>query len=495
VLHPTVGTIVFGRYELRRELARGGMGSVWQGADKRLKRPVAVKLLVPLWGGSTDVRARFEREAMAAARLQSPHIVQIYDYGIEQDCPFIVMELLEGEDLRTRLKRVRVLGLEAVGRILVECAKALSEAHAAGIVHRDLKPDNVFLARSRDEEIVKVLDFGVAKVRGPEQEVDDEAATKAGAILGSPQYMSPEQGIGSQAIDYRTDLWSLGVIAFRALTGKLPFEGATAGELILNIHTQPLPAATVLRADLPPLVDVFFERALARKPEDRFASARELAEAFARIAPVSFPSLSMPEPVRALAQAALAAAGPQPGSEGEAPPPAADAGGAPLVPGDGSSGVGGAPVGTFPSLDGQLVDDSAAIAGAKRRRRIAAGVSILVAGLAGLTLVIVLLGRSRPDAEATATPIAAARAASAAPAPPPAQPKPAPPPPAERPSGSPTVVDLDDVVATGPRTPGSARPMGRLPSPPPPPSAAPKAPAKPPATAAPPSKDLFRDRL
>jgi len=265
---------------------------------------VAIKILFPLWAKSADATARFEREAMAVAQLQSPHVVQIFDYGVEVECPFIVMELLEGEDLHTRLKRVGRLSMEAAAVVVVQTAKALAAAHAAGIVHRDLKPGNVFLVRSREEEMVKVLDFGVAK-SGPVGDIEHEA-TKEGAILGTPRYMSPEQALASRTVDHRTDLWSLGVIAFRAVTGKVPFGGKSAADVIVRLCTERPPRATALAPDLPPEIDAFFERAMRRDPDQRFQSAREMAKAFADISPTSFPSLNVPLPppemVRAVAE-------------------------------------------------------------------------------------------------------------------------------------------------------------------------------------------------
>ncbi len=294
MIAPTTGTIVFGRYVLRRELARGCMGSVWIGLDKRLQREVAVKLMQRNMVDHHEARSRFEREAMAVAQLRSPHIVQIFDYGIDHEIPFIVMELLEGDDLKARLKRLKTLSLEQTSQLVAQAAKGLAAAHAASIIHRDLKPANLFLVRSGDEELLKLLDFGVAKA--DDMRDDEEEVTKVGMVLGTPQYMSPEQARGMADIDHRADLWSLGVIAFRCLTGRLPFSGKNVTEVIVAMLTQCAPPATSFAPHLPVEIDEFFGRALAPNPANRFASAREMATALAAISPVSFPSLSMPEP-------------------------------------------------------------------------------------------------------------------------------------------------------------------------------------------------------
>ncbi|MBW2528196.1 MAG: serine/threonine protein kinase, partial [Deltaproteobacteria bacterium] len=348
--------IIGNRYDLQRELARGGMGSVWVAKDSKLKRLVAIKVMVPMWVSTADATQRFEREAMAVAQLQSPHVVQIFDYGVEQQCPYIVMELLEGEDLRQRLQRENRIDLETAGRIMVQAAKALSAAHNAGIIHRDLKPGNIFLVRAAGEELVKVLDFGVAKVETT-VDADGDEPTRAGTLLGTPQYMSPEQARGAPDIDHRADLWSLAVILYRGLTGQLPFVGKSAADVIVRICTRTPPTPSSIAPDLPAEIDRFFERALANKKEERFENARQMAVAFARVAPSTFPSLTLPGTSLEgadihLQRAAAAGAGGEPGTypgvhysahSGVVPPPrppprkhAAPApGGGPLGPSEG----------------------------------------------------------------------------------------------------------------------------------------------------------------
>jgi serine/threonine-protein kinase len=281
------GTVISGRYLLHRRLGKGSMGSVWLAEDNRLRRQVAVKVLAGNWTKSLDARTRFEREATAAAALRSPHIVEIHDYGIHEEQPYIVMEMLQGEDLRKRLKRRKQLTFEEVGDVILQTSKALRVAHDAGVVHRDLKPANLMLDNSSGDELVKVLDFGVAKAP-----VEGEASeTKAGALLGTPQFMSPEQARGMSDVDYRADLWSLGVIAYRALTGKLPFQGKTVPDMIVEICTETPRPVSELRPDLPQHIDDFIGRALRRDRHRRFQSAAELTAAYYAVNDMSAPTL------------------------------------------------------------------------------------------------------------------------------------------------------------------------------------------------------------
>jgi serine/threonine protein kinase len=276
------GTVVGGKYELERALASGGMGSIWVARHTELNVKVAVKFISAAYSTSPTLRARFVREARAAAQIASSFVVHVHDYGVAEDTPYIVMELLEGEDLSVRLKREERLSLPDVTRICMQIAKGLRAAHKAGFVHRDLKPSNVFLVRTTeddDEEAIKILDFGVAKQI--EASPLDEC-TKTGEIMGSPHYMSPEQILESKSIDARSDLWSFAVILFRAITGELPFPGDACGLVMSKILTDPIPLPSRHAPELPASVDEFFMRAFQRDPAHRFQTARELAEAFAK---------------------------------------------------------------------------------------------------------------------------------------------------------------------------------------------------------------------
>jgi serine/threonine protein kinase len=254
------------KYTLKREIGRGGMGVIWEAFDLALRRPVALKLMTPEQVTSDTARRRFEREAMSIAQLRNEHIVQIHDYGIDEDSPYIVMELLEGEDLEARLARERQLSPAATLTLLRQIAVGLQAASSAGIVHRDLKPANVFMARREPGERVKLLDFGV--VWTVFEASDEEQQRSPGLLIGTPAYMSPEQ-VRAVVPNHLSDLWSLGVIAYRALTGRLPFAESGLGELLISICTDPFPPPSSLVPGLPPGFDAFFERALAKDPLPR----------------------------------------------------------------------------------------------------------------------------------------------------------------------------------------------------------------------------------
>jgi serine/threonine-protein kinase len=255
------------------------MGTVWEGLHVTLGTRVAVKFIDGTVAESPEALHRFENEARAAARLNSKYAVQVYDHGSTTDGrPFIVMEFLQGEPLDARLDReIRIHPLETA-RIIAQVCRALSRAHAAGIVHRDLKPENVFLVWDDEDQanVAKVVDFGIAKFTGNQLGVS--SSTRTGSLLGTPYFMSPEQARGLRSVDFHTDLWSLGVIAFRCIVGKLPFEGVSVGDLLVKICTAPIAVPSQEWPDCPAGFDGWFARAMQREPSDRFSSAQELAD-------------------------------------------------------------------------------------------------------------------------------------------------------------------------------------------------------------------------
>jgi serine/threonine protein kinase len=251
------------------------MGKVWLAHDRLLDSPCALKLIDDDKAKSEEVRVRFSREAKVAAQLRGAHVVDVFEHGEWDGTPFIAMEFLDGEDLATRLERVGRLPAAETYRIVAHVARALARAHAYGIVHRDLKPENVFLVPGDDGEVAKVLDFGIAK---HDQYSLTDKATKTGSLLGTPYYMSPEQARG-KGIDHRSDLWSLGVIAFQCLTGAPPFESEALGELMGLILYEELPKPSAREPSLPAAVDEWWAKAAARDRDLRFSSAKELADA------------------------------------------------------------------------------------------------------------------------------------------------------------------------------------------------------------------------
>ncbi len=287
---PPVRGLVAGKYEVLDLIGRGGMGSVWQGRHASLGTRVAIKFVDPEHAQSHEARTRFVTEARAAATIESKHAIQIYDHGVTDDGrPYIVMELLQGEPLDRRIERLGRLSLQETARILAQVCRALQRAHDAGIIHRDLKPENIFLVRSpdEDEETAKVLDFGIAKIIASPGAQAATSSTKTGAVLGTPYYMSPEQARGLRNIDHRTDLWSLGVIAYKCVTGSLPFEGESVGDLLVNICTGPAPVPSHVAPSVPKAFDAWFSRALEREPRRRFSQASELGNALAIAAGLS----------------------------------------------------------------------------------------------------------------------------------------------------------------------------------------------------------------
>ncbi|HEX7663464.1 MAG TPA: serine/threonine-protein kinase, partial [Polyangiaceae bacterium] len=286
---PPSSALVAGKYQLIKMIGRGGMGSVWEGRHTTLGTRVAIKFIEAEYAGSQEAVSRFDNEAKAAARIDSKHAIKIFDHGVTDDGkPYIVMEMLTGEPLDKRIERQGRIPLQDVARIFQQVCRGLGRAHEHGIIHRDLKPENIFLCTTpdEDEEYAKVLDFGIAKIKGSAgQQLSN--STKTGAVLGTPYFMSPEQARGLRDIDHRTDLWSLGVIVFKCVTGVLPFDGESLGDLLVKICTTQIPVPSQVLPGLPPAFDAWFARALEREPQKRFASAQEMSDALSYACGVS----------------------------------------------------------------------------------------------------------------------------------------------------------------------------------------------------------------
>lgn len=285
-----LGQTIDGKYQIVRLLGQGGMGAVYEAAHLGTGRRVAVKVILPGVAISRDAIVRFQREARAAGVIESQHIVQVLDTGIdrEQGVPFMVMEYLIGEDLQKLGERIGALAPELALRIGAQACGGLHKAHEARVIHRDIKPANLFLARRDDADVVvKILDFGIAKVKEDQLTgAPDQALTRTGSMMGSPLYMSPEQAVGSKAIDHRTDVWSLGAVLYEVLTGRSPHHSAqTLGQLIMAICSAPPVPLTHVAPSVPREVADIVQRALRIDPNERFQSAAEMRDAIRQLLP------------------------------------------------------------------------------------------------------------------------------------------------------------------------------------------------------------------
>ncbi len=313
---PAPGRLLAGRYRLVSPIACGGMAEVWEGRDEVLGRAVAVKVLRSHLSGDATFVERFRREAVTAARLSTPGIVATYDTGLDAGTAYIVMELVAGRTLRQLLDGAGPLDVGLATAIAAQIAGALAHAHHAGLVHRDVKPANVLVC---DDEVsgvrVKVTDFGIAKARAG----IGTDLTQTGTVLGTPKYLSPEQVQGRDDIDQRSDLYSLGVVLFEMLTGRVPFQGSTDMAIALaHLHDTP-PRATSLRPGLPLGLDALVARLLAKSPDDRPATAGEVRRALERMTPSPVPGSPGDRTVPGPSAAGPSAAGPSGGRTASGP--------------------------------------------------------------------------------------------------------------------------------------------------------------------------------
>jgi serine/threonine-protein kinase len=286
------GQIVGGKYRVGPLIGSGGMGTVWLGWHEHLGMRVAIKFIRPQFAERADARRRFEIEARAAASVDSKHAVKVYDYGVtDKGLPYIVMEYLEGESLSEALIRRGPLPPKEAAQVIAQAAKALAKAHAASIVHRDLKPDNIFLATNVEGEtgdlgyVVKLVDFGIAKMLDvdPNGGGGLKGPTQEGSVIGTPNFMSPEQLTVGGNPNALTDIWSLGACAFAAFTARIPFEGDVLGDIVLKVCVEPLPLPSQFVPDVPEGLDSWFLRACHRDAAKRFQSAEELAEQLLKV--------------------------------------------------------------------------------------------------------------------------------------------------------------------------------------------------------------------
>jgi serine/threonine-protein kinase len=292
---PKAGDVLAGKYRVLRLLGSGGMGIVVAATHLELEETVAIKLLLPQVTQAADAVARFLREARAAIKIHSEHVVRILDVGrLESGAPYMVMEYLEGRDLARLVEQGGPLSITEAVDYLLQACEALAEAHALGIVHRDIKPANLFLTQhAGGAPCIKVLDFGISKITGPMggsirppgTESDPQGArrphdiTTTTAILGTPSYMSPEQMRSTRDVDARSDIWSLGAILYAMLCGTPPYQGESTADLCAKIIRDPPPTVRDVRTEAPEGIAYAITRCLEKAPERRFASVAELASA------------------------------------------------------------------------------------------------------------------------------------------------------------------------------------------------------------------------
>ncbi len=276
---PLIGEALADKYLVEELIKTGGMGSVYRGKHVLMDKRVAIKVLRPSLAMDNDVVARFSREAKAASRISHPHAVNVTDFGeSESGVVFLVMEYLDGQTLKEVIKREGAMSLERTIEIVRQVAGALDAAHEQGVIHRDLKSDNIMLSHTNGGDWAKVLDFGIAKIQQPEG-VRDVDITAANLVIGTPQYMSPEQCSQSGPIDKRSDIYSFGIIIYEMLAGRVPFTGESPTVIMMKQVQDEPPPISEFRPDLPNGVAQIISRTLAKQPDDRFQSAGELSKA------------------------------------------------------------------------------------------------------------------------------------------------------------------------------------------------------------------------
>jgi serine/threonine-protein kinase len=272
------GELIAGRYALELQLGEGGMAVVWRAHDRTLERPVAIKFLL---SGDPRKRAalseRFLREARIAAAVRHRNVIQILDFGTHEDCPYIIMEALEGDTMADRFERGERFGFREVIDIAVDCLDGLAAVHDAGIVHRDLKPENIFLVHERSTRYAKLLDFGIS--RSTEGDRRSAVTTSDGRIIGTPEYMSPEQARGVMDIDARTDIYSMGVVMYEALTGQAPYESPQIGDLLIKVVAGGAAPVDSLVPGVGAQVSQLVKKAMNVDPAFRFESAIAMRDA------------------------------------------------------------------------------------------------------------------------------------------------------------------------------------------------------------------------
>ncbi len=276
--HPEiVGSTLSGRYLVTRKVGQGGMGAVYEATHTLINKRVAVKVLLEKYAQREAIVARLKQEAQLASSVGNEHIIDITDFGTTEDGrTFVVMEFLEGESMAECLARETKLPEQRILRIASQCAAALAAAHDKGVVHRDIKPENLFLLKRKEQDFVKVVDFGISKSLRASAEEEAPRLTQTGMVLGTPLYMSPEQARGDDELDHRVDIYALGVIMYEAATGRVPFAGNNYLSVISQVLNEDAKSPRELRPDLSEEFDAIVMRAMAKDRKDRYTDANEL---------------------------------------------------------------------------------------------------------------------------------------------------------------------------------------------------------------------------
>ncbi|HEY2733942.1 MAG TPA: serine/threonine-protein kinase, partial [Polyangiales bacterium] len=288
------GRVIAGKFKLTRELGQGGMGAVWAAVHQTLGREVAVKFLHPQTDHTASLTERFVSEARMVASLKHRFVVDVFDFGVTDDgLYYMVLELLQGRSLAHRMDNGPAFPLAVAVELMADCLRGLQVVHDAGIVHRDLKPDNIFVIEDADGTFPKLIDFGISKRTETSEALKPfgklggktSRLTRPGTVVGTPYYMSPEQLRGRNDIDRRADIYSVGVILYELLSGRLPFVADNIGDLMVAITVKGAPSLQMLRPDLGAELAAIAARALAPDPSDRYASASELRDALLAVLP------------------------------------------------------------------------------------------------------------------------------------------------------------------------------------------------------------------
>jgi len=453
---------------LTEPLGEGAMGCVWAADHLTLHTRVAVKFISAELGWSDpEILTRFMAEAATAAQIKSPHVVQTFDQGMMNDgTPYIVMELLEGETLQERIDRAGRLSLVHAAQVVTQMARVLTKAHALGIVHRDIKPDNIFVSSTEDGIFCKVLDFGIAKQT---QLPKMGGLTNPGVMVGTPEYMSPEQVLSAKDVDARADQWALAVTIYHAITSRLPFTAEALGTLCVKLLDGSFKPASELRRDLNAGFDAWFLKALAHDPDHRFDSTRTMAHAFVEL--VAAIEGNLVDDISFSDVATVPGLDVTPAPAQTAAPASYQAG--PAV----AQTVAAAPSGTLTGSASNRQQPAAA----KSRWRIAGPIAVAIGAVAvGAAAALIGGASQRPEAEPAAREMPAASGARDATPQPSAAPTP-PAQPSSEASGAPTsrAAARPPAVATSPSSSASDTPTASAaPSPNKPPSA--RKPAPPP---------------